>query len=89
MLLKMGEVRALGLLVSPQVLKEIERAVRKKAPERLGVLALLLDRSGVTVTDPPLAGTLAQVNQYLDYVPDAYDSGFCDRRTERLLRYLG
>lgn len=71
MLLKMGEVGALNLLVSPQVLKEIERAVRKKAPERLGVLALLLDRSGVAVTDPPLAVTLAQVNQYLDYVPGA------------------
>jgi predicted nucleic acid-binding protein len=71
MLLKMGEARAVDLLVSPQVLAEIERAVRRKAPERLGVLALLLDRSGVQIVKPALSTTLSKVNRYLDYVPDA------------------
>lgn len=71
MLLKMGEARAVDLLVSAQVLTEIERALRRKAPERLGALALLLDRSGVLVVEPASSATLSKVNRYLDYVPDA------------------
>jgi predicted nucleic acid-binding protein len=53
MILKLGEAGAIRLLVSPQVLEEIEGALRRKAPELLGLLALLLDRSGVEVTPPP------------------------------------
>jgi predicted nucleic acid-binding protein len=71
MLLKMGEVRAVDILVSPQVLIEIERVIRRKAPEQLGMLALLLDRSGVQVVDPASSATLSKVNRYLNYVPDA------------------
>ena len=53
MILKLGEAGAIRLLVSPQVLEEIEGALRRKAPELLSLLALLLDRSGVEVTPAP------------------------------------
>ena len=71
MLLKLGEVRAIDLLASSQVLTEIERVVRRKAPERLGALALLLDRSGVLIVETSSSATLSKVGQYLDYIPDA------------------
>lgn len=54
MILKLGEAGAIRLLVSPQVLDEIESALRRKAPDMLGLLALLLDRSGVEVVSSPI-----------------------------------
>ena len=48
-ILKLGEAGAVTLLVSPQVIKEAEGALRRKAPDALPLLAILLDRSGVTV----------------------------------------
>jgi predicted nucleic acid-binding protein len=53
MILKLGEAGAVRLLVSPQVLAEIEGALRRKTPESLGLLALLLDRAGVEVVPSP------------------------------------
>jgi len=53
LVLRLAEVGAIRLLVSSQVLDEIERALRRKAPATLGLLALLLDRSGVEVVPPP------------------------------------
>jgi len=49
MILKLGEARAIQLLVSAQVLKEAEGALRRKTPEVLGLFVLLLDRSNVQV----------------------------------------
>jgi predicted nucleic acid-binding protein len=49
MILKLGEAGAVALLVSPQVIKEAEGALKRKAPETLPLLAILLDRGGVTV----------------------------------------
>jgi predicted nucleic acid-binding protein len=54
MILKLGEVGAIRLLVSPQVLDEIEGALRRKAPDMLGLLTLLLDRSRVEVVPSPM-----------------------------------
>jgi predicted nucleic acid-binding protein len=45
MLLKLGEAGAVELLVSSQVLEEIEDVIRRKAAQLLPSLALLLDRS--------------------------------------------
>ena len=45
MLLKLGEAGVVELLVSSQVLEEIEDVIRRKAAQLLGTLALLLDRS--------------------------------------------
>jgi len=54
MILKLGEAGAIQLLVGPQVLDEIESALRRKAPDVLGLLALLLDRSRVEVVPSPM-----------------------------------
>ena len=51
MILKLGEAGAITLLVSPQVIKEAEGALKRKAPESIPLLAILLDRSGVTMAD--------------------------------------
>jgi len=53
MILKLGEAGAVRLLVSSQVLDEVERALRRKAPEALGAFALLLDRSNIEVIPSP------------------------------------
>lgn len=45
MILTLGEAEIVRLLVSPQVLAEVEAVVRRKIPERMGLLALLLDSS--------------------------------------------
>ncbi len=53
MILKLGEASAIRLLVSSQVLDEVEGALRRKAPEALGAFALLLDRSNIEVVPSP------------------------------------
>jgi predicted nucleic acid-binding protein len=49
MILKLGEVGAIQLLISPQVLTEVEGALRRKAPDILDLLTLLLNRSQAKV----------------------------------------
>ena len=49
MLLKLGEAGVVQLLVSAQVLEELETVIRRKAEGLLPNLALLLDRSQVQV----------------------------------------
>lgn len=53
MILKLGEAGVINLLVSPTVLSEIERVLRRKAPKSLGALTLLLDRSGIELVTEP------------------------------------
>ena len=48
--LKLAEAGMVTLAVSPQVLSEIENNLRRKAPELLGKLAVLLDRVGLILT---------------------------------------
>jgi predicted nucleic acid-binding protein len=48
-ILKLAEARLVTLAVSPQVLSEIENNLRRKAPELLGKLAVLLDRVGLVL----------------------------------------
>ena len=54
MLLRLGEAEVVQLLISPQVLQEIEEVVRRKAATYLPVLAVLIDRShaGVVAAAP-------------------------------------
>lgn len=47
--LKLGEAGAARLLVSRQVLREAEGALKRKAPEMLPLLSVLLERAGVEV----------------------------------------
>lgn len=71
MVLKLGEAGAFQLLVSSQVLAEIENVLRRKAAGTMGLLALLLDRSGVDVVPAPAPEALDASRALLDYLPDA------------------
>lgn len=71
MLLKLGEVKAVQLFVSPHVLTEIENVLRRKAPVFLGALTLLLDRSRVHIVAEPSPDLLEQSKALVHYPPDA------------------
>jgi len=71
MILKLGEVGAIRLLVSPQVLDEIESALRRKAPDVLGLLTLLLDRSGVEVVPAPIPEAVQDSQALTGHLGDA------------------
>ena len=71
MILKLGEARTIRLLVSPQVLDEIESALRRKAPDMLGLLALLLDRSRVEVVPSPMPETVQDSQALIGHPGDA------------------
>ncbi len=60
MILKLGETDAIELMISSQVLSEIEDAVRKKAPRLLGALSILIERTNAKIV--PLAGD-AKINR--------------------------
>lgn len=71
MILKLGEAGVIRLLVSPQVLDEIESALRRKAPDMLGLLTLLLDRSGVEVVSPPIPEVVQDSQSLIGHLGDA------------------
>ncbi len=71
MLLKLGEARIVKLHVSSLILTEIEAVLRRKSPESLGNLALLLDRSRIRMTPEPSAAHLRRCAGLVDYAPDA------------------
>lgn len=62
LLLKLGEARAIRILVSPQVLQEAEGALRRKAPEALALFTVLLDRTGAEVVQSAPPG---EASEYL------------------------
>lgn len=71
MILKLGEAEAVRLLASSQVLNEIEGVLRRKAPEALGLLAVLLDRSGIEVVSPPPPEMVQQAEALTGHSGDA------------------
>jgi len=71
MILRLGELGAIRLLVSPQVLEEIERTLRRKAPNSLGTLALLLDRSRVEVVPSPPPRSVLKSRVLIGHLGDA------------------
>ena len=71
MLLRLGETGYLRLLVGPQVLKECEAVVRRKAPDTLPDLALLLDAARVEITGEASPESLESARRWLSYPPDA------------------
>jgi len=71
MILKLGEAGAVRLLLSPQVLAEIEGALCRKAPGSLGLLALLLDRAGVEVVPSPAPEAVSQSRALTGHQGDA------------------
>jgi predicted nucleic acid-binding protein len=71
MVLKLGEAGAIRLLVSPQVMRELEGALRRKAPQAMGALALILERSGVEITESPPEETIQDALKLVDHAGDA------------------
>jgi len=72
LILKLGEAGAIDLLVSPQVLDEAEGALRRKAPHALGLLALLLDRSGAEVSASATADAVEKSRSLTGHLGDAH-----------------
>ncbi|WP_376793437.1 putative toxin-antitoxin system toxin component, PIN family [Thermoflexus sp.] len=71
MVLRLGEIGYLRLLAGPQVLRECEEVVRRKAPDSLPDLALLLDTARLEVTGEASPEALEQAQRWLSYPPDA------------------
>jgi predicted nucleic acid-binding protein len=71
MILKLGESGIIRLLVSRQVLTEIERVVRRKAPNELGTLALLLERSNIDVISGIIEDRLTMTSAVVNHPGDA------------------
>ncbi|MBC7264810.1 MAG: type II toxin-antitoxin system VapC family toxin [Chloroflexi bacterium] len=71
MILKLGEAGAIRLLVSPQVLAEAEGALRRKAPDALGLLAMLLDRSRAEIVPLPTAEVVERFQPITNHRGDA------------------
>lgn len=72
MILKLGEAEAVKVLVSSQMLSEIENVLRRKAPASLGLLAVLLDRSGVEIAPSPTPESIQQSEALTGHAGDAY-----------------
>jgi predicted nucleic acid-binding protein len=72
LILRLGEAGAVQLLVGPRVLQEAEGVLARKAPQRKGHFALLLDRANVAVGPESGLDALAQASAVIDYAPDAY-----------------
>jgi predicted nucleic acid-binding protein len=70
MVLKLGEAGAVHLLVSPQVIRELEGALRRKAPRAMGALALILDRSAVEITETPSEAAVQNALKLVDHGGD-------------------
>ena len=71
MLLKLGEAHAVKLSASSQVLTEIEGVLRRKSPQSLGMLALLLDRSRIVVISSATENHIVICQSIVNYTPDA------------------
>lgn len=71
MLLKLGEAQAVKLYVNSHVLQEIEVVLRRKSPQSLGALALLLDHSRITLTSQISEDQIAICRSMVNYAPDA------------------
>jgi predicted nucleic acid-binding protein len=74
-LLGLGEAGAIALVTSRLALQELEGALRTKAPDALGTLALILDRAQFTIVGPPNEDQLALTRNLVDHSGDAHILG--------------
>ena len=70
-LLELGEGAFLNLVVSHDVLAEIEGVVRQKAPDKLPMVAVLLHQSRIDVTSSPSTSQIETCRALVTYEPDA------------------
>ena len=71
LLLLLGESSVIRLLVSTQVLVELERAVRRKAPAQMPNLAVLLERSRIDATGSPPEALFQRCTRLTGHTNDA------------------
>ncbi len=71
MLLRLGEAGAISLVTSRLAIQELEGALRSKAPQSLGALALLLDRSDISVVGVSNAANRSAARSLVDHPADA------------------
>lgn len=71
MILKLGEAEAVQIMISSQVLTEVEGALRKKAPGTLGALALILERSNAQILPNPSKELIKVCEKLVDHPGDA------------------
>jgi predicted nucleic acid-binding protein len=71
MVLRLGEAGAVQIVVSRQVLAELERTLRNKAPHALASLAVLLDQLRVEVASEPGREVLATCRELVGHPGDA------------------
>jgi predicted nucleic acid-binding protein len=70
-ILDLAEANIVDLLVSSQVLDEIESVIRRKAPSALGALALVLDRARTATVAEPGPDLVSQAGAWVPYAGDA------------------
>ncbi|NPA91738.1 MAG: PIN domain-containing protein [Chloroflexi bacterium] len=71
-ILKLGEIAAICLLVSPQVIAEIDAVLRRKAPHLLGLLAVLLDAANVEIVSQPSEEAQKRATDLVTHPGDAF-----------------
>ncbi len=71
-LLQLGEAGLVELFVSRDVLDELERTIRRKAPGLLGTLALILDRARINVLPSPHSRSVATAERWTHHAGDAH-----------------
>jgi len=71
LILKLAESDIVELVVSSQVVAEAEGALRRKAPEVLGHMALLLDRARCQVVNNPTLEQVKACQSVVSCLPDA------------------
>ena len=67
MLLKLGETGTVQILLSAQVLDEVESALRRKAPAALGYLTILVDRSVAEVVPDAAPEVIARCRELIPH----------------------
>ena len=72
MILKLGEASALQPVTASIVLEELERALREKAPEQLGTLAILMDRARFEIVPSQTETSLKRALDLVSHVGDAH-----------------
>jgi predicted nucleic acid-binding protein len=71
LILTLGEARVVQVFVGPQVLREADGVLERKAPDSKARFALLLDRARVRVAPQASAEALGQARAVTAYAPDA------------------
>lgn len=71
-LLQLGELQRVRLLVSPEVMDEMERVLRRKAPDLLADITLVLDRARVEVVASGCAEEIEACTKWTRHLGDAH-----------------